>query len=209
MAIRTDTLDLSALRLTTGEGATMQLGLVIEPLQLGGHTYTVTHTADAEATVSPEDQVAARLDISRMTGDGYALQLNFRAHLQGPCMRCLEPAEPDFRVKAREVSQPGEDDEEMQSPYVIETVLDVNAWAHDALVLALPTTLLCAPDCLGLCAVCGENLNTAGPEHVHEAEPDPRWAALSELTFADPETAAPEAQSETAVAESEPAPDAG
>ena len=31
------------------------------------------------------------------------------------------------------------------------------------------------------CAICGENLNEAGPEHGHEAEPDPRWAKLREL----------------------------
>jgi len=41
--------------------------------------------------------------------------------------------------------------------------------------------LLCRKDCAGLCAVCGENLNAAGPDHRHEAEPDPRWAKLREL----------------------------
>jgi uncharacterized protein len=96
-------------------------------------------------------------------------------------MRCLEPAHPQFRVHSREVSQPGEDDDEFVSPYVRESVLDVGAWARDALVLVLPAALLCKPDCLGLCPVCGTDLNTASPEHVHESEPDPRWAALAEL----------------------------
>jgi uncharacterized protein len=62
-------------------------------------------------------------------------------------------------------------------------VLDLHAWARDALVLSLPTTLLCQDDCAGLCAVCGENLNRAGAEHHHEPAPDPRWAKLSELRF--------------------------
>ena len=62
-------------------------------------------------------------------------------------------------------------------------MLDLRAWAHDALALALPAQLLCREDCAGLCPSCGADLNTAGPEHGHEPEPDPRWAKLSELRF--------------------------
>ena len=71
--------------------------------------------------------------------------------------------------------------EELSSPYLEEGELDVRAWARDALALALPTQIVCREECLGLCAVCGENLNEAEPGHVHEKEPDPRWAALREL----------------------------
>jgi uncharacterized protein len=60
-------------------------------------------------------------------------------------------------------------------------VLDLRAWARDALALALPVQLVWREDCAGLCPVCGEDLNAAGPEHVHERAPDPRWAKLSEL----------------------------
>jgi uncharacterized protein len=98
-------------------------------------------------------------------------------------MRCLEPASPVIEVDAREVSQPGEIDE-LDSPYVHDDgVLDLHAWARDALALALPNQLLCRPDCAGLCPVCGADLNAAGPDHAHEREPDPRWAKLSELHF--------------------------
>ncbi len=51
---------------------------------------------------------SVRLDISRTTGEGYALRLRFDATLSGPCMRCLAPAESALQVDAREVSQPGE-----------------------------------------------------------------------------------------------------
>ena len=47
--------------------------------------------------------------------------------------------------------------------------------------LAMPVQVLCRDDCAGLCAICGENLNRAGPAHAHEREPDPRYAALREL----------------------------
>ena len=171
MALRTDSFDLGRLRLTTGEGRRLELEVALDPLQFGGETYAVTPPA-----------VGAILDISRTTHHGYALRLRFDASLQGPCMRCLEPARPEISVDSREVNQPG-DVEELRSPYVEDEVLDVHAWARDALALALPVQLLCRAECAGLCAICGTDLNTAGAEHAHEREHDPRWAKLGELKF--------------------------
>lgn len=163
--------DLGALRLSAGEGRRLELEAEIDPLLLGGQAYA------AEPA-----RVPVVLDISRMTGQGYALRLRLEAGVTGPCMRCLEPAAPVIAVDAREVDQPG-GGEELSSPYVRGELLDVSAWAHDALVLALPAQVLCRPDCAGLCPVCAENLNTASPEHRHESAPDPRWAKLGELHF--------------------------
>ena len=59
--------------------------------------------------------------------------------------------------------------------------LDLAAWARDAFVLAAPAKVLCREDCAGLCPICAADLNEAGPEHRHEAAPDPRWAKLREL----------------------------
>ena len=55
-------------------------------------------------------------------------------------------------------------------------------WSN-AVALAAPSQMLCREGCLGLCPECGADLNAAGPEHAHEAAPDPRWAKLSELRF--------------------------
>jgi uncharacterized protein len=155
--MRTDSFDLGGLRLTSGEGRRLDLHVAIEPFSLGGERYLV----------GPE-LVPARLDVSRTTGNGYALRLRFEATLSGPCMRCLEPAAPSFVVDVREVSQPpdprapraaaggrgrgrpsGEDDE-LSSPYVEHGVLDLRAWARDALALSVPSSLLCREDCAGL-----------------------------------------------------------
>ena len=171
MALRTDTFDLGRLRLTAGEARRLELSVAIEPFELGGERYEVAQAL-----------VPGRLDVARMTGNGFALRLRFNATLEGPCMRCLEPASPAFTVDARDVSVPGEG-EELDSPYVSEQVLDVAAWARDALALTLPAQLLCREDCSGLCPICGADLNHAGPEHQHEQPPDPRWAKLSELRF--------------------------
>jgi uncharacterized protein len=171
MSLRTDTFDLGSLRLTSGEGRRLDLHIGIDPFELAGERYVVDPSV-----------VGAQLDVSRMTGDGYALRLRFEAMLSGPCMRCLADAEPVFEVMSREVSQSGEG-EELESPYLQQGVVDLRAWARDALALTVPTQVLCRPDCAGLCPVCGADLNEAGPEHAHEREPDPRWARLSELHF--------------------------
>jgi uncharacterized protein len=163
--------DLGGLRLTTGEGRRLELQVAIDPVEMGGERYA----ADPAL-------VGLVLDVSRTTGSGYALRLRFSAALAGPCMRCLSTATLEIEVDAREVSLPGEGDE-LESPYVRDEVLDLRDWAHDALVLALPAQVLCRTDCAGLCPVCGEDLNAAGPDHAHEREPDARWAKLSELRF--------------------------
>jgi uncharacterized protein len=168
---RTDSFDLARLGLTSGEGRRLDLNAHVEPFSYGGERYRVT----------PE-LIPVRVDVSRTTGAGWALRLRFSAGLEGPCMRCLEPASPTFEVDAREVSQPG-GGEELTSPYVAEDgELDLAGWARDALALALPAQLTCRPDCAGLCPQCGANLNE-DPGHRHEPEPDHRWAKLSELKF--------------------------
>jgi uncharacterized protein len=165
----TDILDLGGLRLSAGEGRSFELAVHVEPLALGGEPYEV----------APET-LPVRLDVSRMLGNGYALRLRFLATLTGSCMRCLKDAEPRIDVDAREVDRPG-GGEELSSPYLEDETLDLAGWARDALVLALPTQVLCREDCAGLCAVCAADLNETGPEHTHERPPDPRWAKLSEL----------------------------
>jgi uncharacterized protein len=172
MPQRTDTFDLAHLGLTSGEGRRLDLHVGVEPFSFGGQEY-----------VAEPELVPVRLDVSRTTGNGWALRLRFMAALAGPCMRCLDPAAPEIDVDAREVEQPGTADDELSSPYVDhEGALDLAAWARDALALALPAQITCKADCAGLCAQCGANLNDE-PDHAHEAEPDARWAKLSEIRF--------------------------
>jgi uncharacterized protein len=167
MAPPTGALDLGRLSLSPGEGRALDLVVAVDALVLGGQRY------------APAQAVAARLDVSRTTG-GYALRLRSNVSLEGPCVRCLESAEHEVQLDAREVDQPG-GGEDLSSPYVEGDELDLHAWTRDALVLALPAQIVCTEACRGLCPICGENLNRAGPDHAHEREPDPRWAALREL----------------------------
>ena len=95
-----------------------------------------------------------------------------------PGRRARAPA-PPARVRGDEARA---DDERTQ--YLDDDRLDLSAWAHDAIALALPDKILCRPDCAGLCPVCGKDLNDEPHEHVDERT-DPRWAALEALREAD------------------------
>jgi uncharacterized protein len=168
--VPTTTVDLSRLSLSHGEGRRLDMPVRLETVELAGQTYAAY-----------PDAPAVRLEVSRPSG-GFAFRIRFPVHLEGPCMRCLEPAALDLDVDSREVDQSGTDDEELRSPYVSDDELDIGRWAHDATILALPTRILCRPDCAGLCPVCGVSLNDADPaDHEHETAKDPRWAALDNL----------------------------
>lgn len=182
--------DLDALGLSYGDATRIDGEVAPEQVTLGGQTYEPVPF-----------EPPFLLDVSR-TSAGYALRLRFEVGLSGPCFRCLEDATARVAVDVREVDQPvepipvqgtsrhdaGDEDEddssaaELTSPYVEEGSLNLVAWTHDALILSLPEQILCRPDCLGLCPVCGETLNGADPaRHDDGQNLDPRWAKLREL----------------------------
>lgn len=172
MAQRADILDLARFVRAAGDGR--RVDAEVSPGEL---TY-------AEQTYAVEGgSVRARVDISR-TAAGYALRLRFTTEIEGPCMRCLAEARSPIAVDAREVEQPGGSEEEgLRSPYVDGEELDLAAWAHDALALAMPEKFLCRPECAGICPVCGASLNDADPaehRHAEQAQPGP-FAKLDEL----------------------------
>ena len=167
---RTTIIDLARLSLSHGEGKRVELPVELEPFELGGQAYVASPLAPT-----------VRLEVSRPSG-GFAFRLQFPVHVEGPCVRCLEPGALDLEVEAREVDQAQTDDEELRSPYVADDELEIGRWAHDATLLALPARFLCRPDCAGLCPVCGVSLNDADPaDHEHDTGGDPRWAALKDL----------------------------
>ena len=75
--------------------------------------------------------------------------------------------------------EPGEGEDEER--YLNGDLLDLEPTFRDAVVLALPMSPRCRPDCPGLCVECGIPLAEAGPDHRHRDAPDPRWAGLSKL----------------------------
>jgi uncharacterized protein len=160
---------LRRLRLRPGEEQRDAVPIELEPFDLGGLRYLpVPHEVEAELIVA---QATTGLD----------LRLAFDVRLHGPCMRCLADAVLDVRIDAREYhANEAGDADELRSEYVVDDQLELSAWARDAIALALPEQILHAPDCAGLCPVCGKDLNREPHTHADET-PDPRWEALQEL----------------------------
>jgi uncharacterized protein len=160
---------LRRLRLRPGEEQRDLVPVELEPFELGGQRY-----------LPVPQEVEAALTVAQAT-TGLDLRLAFDVRLHGPCMRCLADAVVALHVDAREyhASAAGEADE-LRSEYVVDDQLELTTWARDAIALALPDQILHAPDCAGLCPVCGKDLNLE--PHTHDDElPDPRWSALEEL----------------------------
>jgi uncharacterized protein len=161
--------NLHNVKLRSGEQFRDDVEVELEALVLGGQEYR------------PEPALApAALTISK-ANSGSVYQLVFSVRLLGPCFRCLRDTEIDLAIRATEYQAVNpEGDEELESPYIADDVLDLSAWARDALALELPEKILHSPDCAGLCPVCGKDLNEE--PHTHdELAADPRWAALDEL----------------------------
>ena len=134
------------------------------------------------AVLGPWRTVDARLDLSR-TAAGYAIRVRFVAHVDGPCMRCLDDADVAVEVDAREVDQPRTADEELTSPYIADDELDLGALgprragARAADPAPLPARL--RGTLSGVRRV--PQRRRPGRARATEAEPDPRWAKLREL----------------------------
>ena len=163
------TFSLRNVKLRSGEQFRDTVTVQLEPLVLGAQEY---------APVPAE--VPAELTITKAT-TGSVYQLSFHAELHGPCFRCLRDTVVAESVDAREYQATNPNgDEELETPYISDDTLDLSAWARDALALGLPDKILHAPDCAGLCPVCGKDLNDE--PHTHEElGGDPRWAALEDL----------------------------
>src|SRR5581483_11759848 len=161
-------LNLRRLRLRPGEEHREALEVELQPFELGGQRY-----------IPVPEKIDAELAVTRAT-TGTVFSLAFATRLHGPCYRCLGDAVLDVDVAAREYHASSPASDELATPYVTDDNLDVSAWAHDAVALALPDKILCRADCAGLCPECGKNLNEEPHEHAEERG-DPRWAALDAL----------------------------
>ena len=160
--------NLRQVKLRPGEEHREALDVELPPFDFGGQRY-----------VPAPETVEAELAITRAT-TGTVFSLAFETRLHGPCYRCLGDAGLAVPIRDIQYQASSPEDEEMTTPYVVDDQLELSEWARDAVALALPEKILCRPDCAGLCAECGKNLNDDPHEH-DEQTPDPRWDALEAL----------------------------
>lgn len=166
-------LDLRPLEVPSGGTGRAETAVAVDDLQLGGQRYRVLPR-----------ELPVRVEVTRSL-TGVHLRLRAEAALEGPCWRCTEPARLAVSIDAAEYAADGRDadapfDDDLDSVYVEDQRVDVAQWTRDALVEAMPTTILCRESCAGLCAGCGADLN-AGDCGCAPAGGDPRWQALAAL----------------------------
>jgi uncharacterized protein len=98
------------------------------------------------------------------------------------CARCLRSFDHALSLELCELFvAPGHEDSADSDAYRVSgKEIHLEAMLRDAVSLAIPVNPVCRPDCRGLCARCGANLNEGSCTCV-EDEVDPRWAPLDEL----------------------------
>jgi uncharacterized protein len=133
--------------------------------------------------------IEGELRLSR-TGRSILARAHLSTALEVTCSRCLRPLVAPIDVDIDEEALPSID---IDSGLVVDRgaepdalrldehhELDLGEPVREAISLAEPISLLCRPDCRGLCPVCGVDLNDE-PEHDHPGEAvDPRLARLAE-----------------------------
>ena len=148
--------DLRSLRFGDSSETWRRLPVEVAPFVFGGLDYEVAG-----------GDVDLLLTVARV-GHELTLTAELEAALAGPCQRCLGDAEVMVTVRGVEYVRHGDFESDEDEPgYVVASVVDVERWARDLIAEALPLQMLCRDDCLGLCAVCGADLN-AEPAHRHE-----------------------------------------
>ncbi len=165
-------IDVTELRRVIGREAEYRFTQQIEPLELGGDSITF----------SP-----AEVDV-KMLNSGESITGYFKVHTEAQmvCSRCLEPfSEPvdiEFSVTYQYTASLEESEPEGDEDVVFYEgdLIDVSDDVRQQVVLALPMKPICTPDCKGMCASCGKNLNNEACDCVKE-DVDVRLAVLKDL----------------------------
>ncbi len=160
----------------------MQEGLTAEVKDLVGRTGEARRVVATVAgrLVVGDTVVTGPIDLeAELTGtvEGVISKFSAAASSHHRCVRCL--VEWDGRVSTTGRQHYGPEPDE-DGYGIIEGSIDVSGPAIDELALGLEATPVCKTDCLGLCSVCGNDLNT-DPCDGHGEDSDSPFAVLKDL----------------------------
>jgi uncharacterized protein len=150
----------------------------------------------AMARVAPGSPIEIDITLESVV-EGIWLSGTADVDVDAECSRCLDPIEWAETVELEQlfvypatdasgaivrgaVDDDAIEDAEEPEPEVHDDTIDIEGPLRDAVVLSLPLAPLCSPDCAGICAQCGERLESLDSPHDHP-DNDPRWAALQTL----------------------------
>lgn len=99
------------------------------------------------------------------------------------CSRCTKSTQVSLHcdISQRFIAERLEEQADMEDAEVFENdLIDLNDLLYSEISMAVPMKVLCKENCLGLCPVCGKDLNE-GPCQCQQEDTDPRWDALKNL----------------------------
>jgi uncharacterized protein len=115
------------------------------------------------------------------TSQGLLVQVKMHATHLSECVRCLiqfdQALNSDF-TELYAFSKNSVTESELILPE--DGYIDLYPLVREFMLLEVPISSICRPDCLGLCQICGNNLNEEQCEHDQESI-DPRLAKLKSL----------------------------
>ena len=89
--------------------------------------------------------------------DGIAMTLTLHVVVEAACARCLEPLSRTYDFTRSYLVKPMElDDPDFELPLDPKGCLDLTELMYQEVIFEVPSVLLCSPDCLGLCPICGK-----------------------------------------------------
>jgi uncharacterized protein len=115
------------------------------------------------------------------TPQGLVVQSDFSAETTLECVRCLTNFEHKLNWSFTDLyafDQRSETDSGLILPE--DGQIDLAELLRECALLEVPISPICKPDCLGLCAECGQNLNEKDCGH-HPEENDSPFAKLRDL----------------------------
>lgn len=106
------------------------------------------------------------IHLSRTAHDALIARGELAVKLKGECVRCLEPAELTKTLFLEQEFRVGRFVEDEEALPIENQKIDLTPALQRLALLAVPVTLLCQPNCQGLCPECGINRNQQNCQHV-------------------------------------------
>ena len=126
-------------------------------------------------------QIADDLDLRHFEGVVSIIQGNFSAESTLECVRCLNEFDRSLNWKLTELFAFNKKSVSESNLILPEDAhIDLQPLIREYALLEVPIKPICKPNCKGLCAVCGEDLNQTDCGHKAIAEESP-FSALKDL----------------------------
>jgi len=146
--------------------------------------------------ITPSIRIQPDLELSDLDGSvrvtktarGLIFKITMTANVTLECVRCLDTYQQKLTIETTELFVFSASDLDEGSYLLPENgKVDLTPFVREEMLLSIPIKSLCRQDCLGLCPICGENMNEIQCNHIVE-NIDPRFNGLQALLNTDPDS---------------------